>query len=253
MRKFISDHQLALFFLLTYFLSWSPSPWINGAILPQGPAIAAVFIIALTSGRSGFAEYWRGLSLWRAGWWYLVGPLLVVGYGAGAFALNRLIGAAPVVAPQVPGGGTVGGLLLFGGQWEELGWTAYALPKLQQRLAGRANGLLLAVLVLGVFRALWHLPLFLQGKVYWFDIFLFSLAFQIIIAWIYGRSRQSVLAVMAFHFASNLMGSVMYPVFTGHDRVMFYALFMGLAGLLAVVLMATSGITPAREAPEAIT
>ena len=207
----------------------------------------------LTGGPAGFNHYWRSLSLWRAGWWYLVGPLVVVGYGAAAFALNRVIGAAPVIAPHAPTSATLVGLLLFGGQWEELGWTAYALPRLQQRFAGRANGLLLAVLVLGAFRALWHLPLFLQGKVYWFDIFLFSIAFQIIIAWIYGRSRRSVLAVMAFHFASNIMGAVMYPVFAGHDRVMFYALFMGLASLLALLLIATSANKPGGEARAATT
>ena len=252
MKKTINDHQLAFFFLLTYLLSWSPSPLINGAILPQGPAIAAVIMIALTSGRPGLGDYWRGLSPWRAGWWYLVGPLVVVGYGAAAFALNQLIGAAPATMPQALTGGTVFGLLLFGGQWEELGWTAYALPRLQQRFAGRASGALAATLILGAFRALWHLPLFLQGKVYWFDIFLFSFAFQIIIAWIYGRSRQSVLAVMAFHFASNIMGATMYPVFPAHDRVMFYALFMGVAALLALVLSVTSGIEPARKAGGAI-
>jgi membrane protease YdiL (CAAX protease family) len=251
MKKIINDHQLAFFFLLSYLLSWSPSPLINGAILPQGPAIAALITIALTSGRPGFGDYWRSLSLWRARWWYLVGPLVVVGYGAAAFALNQLIGATPVVAPQAPAIGTLVGLLLFGGQWEELGWTAYALPRLQQRFTGRPNAPLVAVLVLGAFRALWHLPLFLQGKVYWFDIFLFSFVFQIIIAWIYGRSRRSVLAVMAFHFASNVMGAVMYPVFAGHDRVMFYALFMGVAGVLALVLIVTSAFDPAGEAREA--
>ena len=251
MKKIIKDHEFAFFFLLTYLLSWAPSPFINGAILPQGPAIAAVITLAVTSGRNGFADYGRSLSPWRAGWWYLVGPLIVVAYGVVAFALNRLIGATPATMPHAPGTGAVVGLLLFGGQWEELGWTAYALPRLQQRFAGRPNGFLLATLTLGAFRALWHLPLFLQGKVYWFDIFLFSFAFQIIIAWIYARSRRSVLPVMAFHFASNLMGAIMYPVFAGQDRVTFYALFMGVAGLLAVVLSLTSRIAPAPTAGEA--
>lgn len=251
MREIVNRHQLAFFFLLTYLLSWSPSPLINGAILPQGPAIAAVITIALTRGRPGLGDYWRGLSPWRAGWWYLVGPLVVVGYGAAAYALNQLIGATPATMPHAPTSGTVVGLLLFGGQWEELGWTAFALPRLQQRFSGQAGGVLRATLILGAFRALWHLPLFLQGKVYWFDIFLFSFVFQLIIAWIYARSRRSVLAVMAFHFSSNLMGSVMYPVFVGHDRVMFYALFMGVAGLLALVMSVTSGVEPPRTVGEA--
>ena len=71
----------------------------------------------------------------------------------------------------------------------------------------------------------------------WFDIFVFSFAFQIIIAWLYDQSGGSVPVVMIFHFTSNIMGAVMAPVFAGIDRVTFLALFMSVAALFAITLV----------------
>ena len=106
--------------------------------------------------------------------------------------------------------------------------------------------------MLGVFRAIWHLPLFLYGKMYWFDIFVFSFAFQIIIAWLYHRSGKSIPVVMLFHFVSNISGAVMFPVFVGAERLMFYALFMSLAALFALVLVWFSQIKFGEKKVEAI-
>lgn len=39
--------------------------------------------------------------------------------------------------------------------------------------------------VTGVFRSIWHLPLLLYGYIHWFDIFIFSFAFQLLIAWVF--------------------------------------------------------------------
>jgi len=237
MNNFIKRYEMVFFFLLTYLLSWWSVPVLNGALIPQGPAFAAVAVIALTIGRRGLREYWKQLRAWRAGWWYLIAPLIIIGYTGAAFVINVGSGAALVEIPRLLSLGVFVQLLCFGGQWEELGWTGYALPKLEERFAGRPNGTLMAVLVLGTFRALWHLPLFLAGKMYWFDILVFSFAFQIIIAWLYHRSGRSVPCVMLFHFVSNLTGAIMYPVFAGADRLVFYALFMSLAMVFALGLV----------------
>src|SRR5688572_15253601 len=199
MKQFLKKYELSFFFLLTYVLSWWSVPVLDGALIPQGPFFAALIIIALTMGILGLREYWQRLNNWRAGWWYVIGPAIIVAYIGIAFAINLLLGATPTSLPKISAGVFVM-LLLFGGHWEEPGWTGYALPKLQERFGG-----LTAALVLGIFRAIWHLPLYLQGKLFWFDIFIFSFAMQIIIAWLYERSGKSVPAVMVFHFASNLL------------------------------------------------
>lgn len=229
-------YELPLFFLLTYLLSWWSAPFANGGLIPQGPAFAAVIIIALTIGRQGLREFWSRLTRWHAGWWYLIGPAIILGYQGIAFAINVLLGATVIEPPHIPSMGVFIQLLLLGGLWEEIGWSGYALPKLQESFANRPNSSLIAAIVLGIFRAIWHLPLFLYGTLYWFDIFIFAFAFQLIISWLYNRSGGSVLVVMLFHFMSNIMGSVMSPVFTGIERTAYYAIFMGLASLIALVI-----------------
>ena len=240
MKNLVKRYELAFFFLLTYLLSWWSVPLMNGALIPQGPMFAAMIVIALTMGRLGWREYWKRLTNWRAGWWYLIGPLVILGYSGIAFVINVLSGATLIEPPHWMSMGVFVQLLFFGGQWEEPGWTGYALPQLEERFAKHPNGALMAALVLGVFRALWHLPLFLGGKLYWFDIFVFSFAVQIIIAWLYHRSGRSVPAVMLFHFVSNLMGAILSPVFVGAEQLTFYAIFMSLAVLFAVTIIGIS-------------
>ena len=237
MKNFLNRYELVFFFLLTYLLSWWSVPLMNGAIIPQGPAIAAVVVTGLMAGRHGLRNFWQRLTHWRAGRWYLIAPLIIVGYTGIAYVINLWSGATLVEMPHWLAMGTFVQLLFFGGQWEEPGWTGYALPKLRERFANRPNGAWSAALLLGVFRALWHLPLFLSGKIYWFDIFVFSFAFQFLIAWLYDRSGKSVPVVMLFHFLSNILGAILFPAFEGTDRFMFYALFMSLAVCFALALV----------------
>jgi uncharacterized protein len=237
MKQILKRYELAVFFLLTYLLSWWAAPLMNGALLPHGPLFAALILAGLTEGRTGMREFWRRLIHFRAGWWYLIGPAIILAYTIVGFVINLLAGATLVEVPRLLAMGVFLQLLFFGGHWEEPGWTGYALPRLEERFANRPNGTWIAALVLGIFRAFWHLPLFLYGKLYWFDIFFFSFAIQIIIAWLYHGSGGSVPAVMVFHFVSNILGAIMSPVFDGAERMVFQALFMSLAGLTAVALI----------------
>jgi hypothetical protein len=117
---------------------------------------------------------------------------------------------------------------------------------MREHFADHHNGLLLAALATGVFRAIWHLPLFLYGHLPWFEIFVFSFAFQIIIAWVFYRSGGSVLAVMLLHLTSNLMGSFTYPLFEGPAHTSYIGLFMAAACLVAVSIIVAGGMSPTR-------
>ena len=239
-QQFFSKYELPLFLLLTYGLSWWSVPFAEGRIIPHGPAVAALIVLGLVTGKQGVGEWWRRVTHLRIPFvWYLAGPALILGYHAIGFAINLLLGAQMVSLPQLSMG-TFIMLLFLGGLWEEPGWSGYLLPKMKERFANLPNGLLLTALITGVFRSIWHLPLFLYGHISWFDVFIFSFAFQLLIAWVFYRSGGSVPAVMLLHFVSNLMGSFTYPIFAGTDHTTYTALFMFAATLFSLALVLKS-------------
>lgn len=91
--------------------------------------------------------------------------------------------------------------LIFFGFGEEVGWRGFALPRLQ----GKMNALTASIL-LTLFWALWHVPLFfyrsgyttmeLAGIAGW----IFSLLTgSILLTWLYNSSRGSILICAIFH------------------------------------------------------
>jgi membrane protease YdiL (CAAX protease family) len=239
-QSFFQKYELPLFLLLTYALSWWSVPVAEGRIIPHGPALAALIVLGITVGRGGVRELWRRVTRWRIPFvWFIAGPAVILGYHAVGFAVNLLMGAQ-VMSPPHLSMATFLELLLLGGLWEEPGWSGYLLPKMKERFAHLPNGLLVAALVTGVFRSIWHLPLFLYAHIAWFDVFIFTFAFQLIIAWVFYRSGGSVLAVMVLHFVSNLMFPFTYPMFAGAEHATYTALFMSAAILFALALVLTS-------------
>jgi hypothetical protein len=239
-QQFFSKYELPLFLLLTYVLSWWSAPLVNGQIIPHGPAFAAIIVLGITAGKHGLGELWRRVTHWRIPlFWFIVGPAVILVYHAIGFVVNVLSGAQVVSLPHLSMG-TFLELLLLGGLWEEPGWSGYLLPKMKERFANFPNGLLIAALITGFFRSIWHLPLFLYGHIPWFDILIFSFALQLLIAWVFYRSGESVLAVMLLHFVSNLMGSFTSPMFTGAAHTTYTALFMSGAVLFTLALVLKS-------------
>jgi hypothetical protein len=244
-RQFVSRYSLVIFFVLAYAISWSSVIPMNGAILPWGPAVAAVIVLGIASGRRGLSELWQQMTRWRVGWvWYLVAPGLVLLYTLVAFVVARLLGATAANSAGLTVSAalmTILQLLILGGQWEEPGWSGFALPRLQTRFAGRPSGILLASLILGVLRAGWHLPLVLYGHIPWYDLVFLPMAFQFLITWQYNRTRGSVLIVMLFHYTSNLMGAFLNSRFTGSDLTLFYGLFIAFAWLVVFAILLKEG------------
>lgn len=242
-QEFFTKYRFPLFFLLSYLLSWWLLPVSREGMLPHGPAFAAMIVLALTAGKAGLREWWRRLTNFRGGWWYLIGPGILVGALVVAFVLNLLLGAPVTGGLQFPLE-VVLIFLIVGGEWEEPGWTGYALPALQQRYAKTAHGPLMATLVLGILRAIWHLPLVIVGAIPWYEgILLNVLVFQPIISWLYNKSRGSVPVVMVFHFMSNFLSVIVGQVFAGAAGTQYRILFFILGFVAAVVIAWTTRLT----------
>lgn len=164
-------------------------------IVGFGPFLAAVVVLGITHGKSAVVMLLRRMVQWRVGLrWYAVAFLLPVTIAVAAALLNLLSGA------QAPSSIELGSwtslfstflLLLLvpgiGGAWEEPGWRGYALPRLQ---VGRSA--LSASLILWAGLVVWHLPLFLVGRIHWSDI-VFLIGFVVIFNWIFNSTGGSVL------------------------------------------------------------
>ncbi len=128
-RSFVKRHSFITFTALSYLLSWWSVPFADGRIIPYGPALAAVIVLAITSGRPGLRNLWHRITNWRISWyWYVIGPGLVTSYVAGAYLINLSLGASVTSSPQLPSMAILLQLFLLGGLWEEPGWSGYALP-----------------------------------------------------------------------------------------------------------------------------
>ena len=248
LKVFLKRYAIVLFFPLTYLLSWWSVlvPEAKGGILPYGPAVAALIVVTLTEGRAGLSIWWSRITNWRVNWiWYLAAPAIIIAFQLGAGLINLLMGATlhPIELSKLwP---SVIMLVFLGGQWEEPGWTAYALPKLQESFAGRP---LLASAILGSLRAIWHLPLMFSGAIPWYDVLFLSFAFQFMISWLYNRTNGSALIVVLFHFTSNVLGALTHQFFTGADWTRHYILFIAVACALTALLVASTVVHFGRRA-----
>ena len=201
----IRRHPLVAFFVLTYLLSWWPVPF--GGFIPAGPLVAALIVIPITQGLSGFKELGLRIIRWRVGWyWYALALGLPLAVHTITVALNIGIGApAPSLAQLNPASGLI---LVFavrlinpldGPLGEEPGWRGFALPTLQTQ-----HSPLLATLILAVLVTVWHLPLWVvpQFGASPNDILgdiLGTLGVTVWYTWLFNHTGGSVLMTIVAH------------------------------------------------------
>jgi uncharacterized protein len=245
---FVKRHPLVVFFVLAYALTWPLIPLVSVSPLwgfPAlfGPALAAVIVAALTDGRPGLRDLLGRLVRWHVGArWYAVALGLPMVLALTAAGLNLLLGAQTSV--------NFGGLsvlnfvvfvLIVG---EELGWRGFALPRL---LAKRSA--LAASLIVGVLWGAWHLPtFFVAGAPQYglpFSAFvLLTIAYSVVIAWVYVHARGSVLIASLMHGAINLSQGYFLG---GVDPAKEYWLLAAVYGVVTFVLVVVAGPNLSRK------
>lgn len=228
---FTKKHSLVIFFVLAFALSWliwlpqlaSVQGFLDKPVSPYlhlvggfGPMFAAMIVTGITAGRMGIRElvgrmFRRRVSIvWHLIVWF--GPVLM--FGISALIVRVTSGVWPDLGrfgqtteyPQMA-------LLVYWvvnmiyGWGEETGWRGFALPRLQKRYNA-----FVATLILSIFWALWHLPVFwfvdgfmkmgLGGAMGWF----FSLFLgAVLMTWLYNSTQGSILIVAMFHGTVNIV------------------------------------------------
>lgn len=228
MKAAVRRYPLVSFFALAFVLSWiavlplilnptlSPEPFqILGAFV--GPTLSSLIVLVLTQGWRSLPPFFARYIQWRAGigWWLIVlfGTLFAVTAVATVVVstevLTALIANLPVALATYLITLVTG--IILGPLWEEPGWRGFALPRLQSRY-----GPLLGTLVLGALWAAWHIPGFFGG---WLSgsplaLLVSSLAFSMIMTWVYNHTRGSILLMILLHSSSNAtlaLGALVLP------------------------------------------
>lgn len=165
------------------------------------PAISALTLVVLYTGRRGLGMFLKRLAIWRFGpvWWIFI----VLGIPL-VFMAGSVMKGGPLLAPLPPGGVgamfTVLGVMLFLGPVEELGWRGLAQPILQRHLAPFWAGALI-----GAVWGLWHLPAFyVAGVVFaewnFLPFFIGNVTLAILVTPIFNDARGSLLLPVLFHW-----------------------------------------------------
>src|SRR5581483_4182286 len=272
----IQRHPVFCYFFLAYaisWLGWLPSVLAQNGLgllpvrLPSvaiaagalGPIAAGFLLTRLSSGKEGLRHLLRRFVLWRVGpWWYgfaLFGLPALLCLGAlvlapGAFATFPfstlstlfLLYAARFVAQ-----------FFMSPLFEEPGWRGFALPRLQA-----SYGALTGSLLLGVFWAGWHFPLFLiptygkqvsygtvpglWGVAVPFGLFALGIiAATLIITWAFNHTRESLLLAMLIHASNDSFPlATLFPLMASGDQRRV-AMLIGYGTLALVLLIVSRG------------
>ena len=217
--------SLLKFFLLTFAASWifwaawfaisrtvAGRPTLGilaGVVLLLGVFAPAMVALALTQhgeGRAATLALLGRIFKWDVGWrWYLFALALMPVVKLSVAVVHRILTGGWPRFGETPWYLMVAAVAVS--TWvqagEEIGWRGYALPRLSESF-----GLAPASIILGVVWATWHLPLFFfsgsdkLGQS--FPLYVLQVtALSVAMAWLYWRTRGSLLLVMLLHAAVN--------------------------------------------------
>jgi CAAX protease family protein len=237
-------YRVLVFFLLAYALSWWPSLVEAHSILPAGPLLAALCVLAWSAGRSGMRDFLGRILRWRvAPRWYLFVLGLPPALTAVVIGLTVLGGASAPSWERVPPLSdlplTFVFIFLLIGLGEEPAWRGYALPRL-----ARGRSVLAASFLLGALHVLWHLPLFgleydLQSGPPWL---VSVLAYTVLTSWLYYHTDGNLLLPALFHTSVNVTAKYAFlPLFQGGDTTRLWWIWSGLWWVVAISFLARSG------------
>jgi membrane protease YdiL (CAAX protease family) len=168
------------------------------------PFLAALIAAGLLDGRAGLRELWQRILIWRVGWrWYaaaLIIPTIIHLIVAG---IAGILGESITIPFDVLLLTLLATLILA--TFEEIGWTAYAVPRFLEKWSARW-----VMLVFGIVHAAFHLPMYLlplpeelRQSVAFPFFTIMVVAFSVFRIWLYENTQGSVLISIVYHFAIN--------------------------------------------------
>jgi membrane protease YdiL (CAAX protease family) len=233
-KKFIKRHPELTYFVLTFIFTWgcmALAVYPDGFPITEerfetagalvyvamlvGPGGAGILLTGLLDGRAGFRELFSRLFRWRVGpRWYaialLIAPLMIttILLGLSLFSSNfqpamfTSDGKSALVLSSI-----IAGLVV--GFFEELGWTGFAVPRLNRRY-----GVLNTGLIVGFVWGAWHFLPFWKNDTFSAtfplvlllgQLFSWLPPYRVLMVWVYDRT-ESLLVSVLMH--ASLMASL---------------------------------------------
>jgi len=132
-------------------------------------------------------------------------------------------------------------LFLITNLGEEIGWRAYALPRLQEHFHSLA-----ASLILGLVWAAFHWVAFLQNPTLpWGYLVVGSvmlIAMSVVMTWVFNHTQQSVIVATTLHAMYDVVSIGVVPLGETTMPLLAFALSAGLICLVALVLVFVQGV-----------
>lgn len=255
----IRRYPLVTFFVFAYALSWilwiplvaagqqvSPIAGLIFIIIGGfGPFLSAIIVTAIVQGKAGLRELRNRIFKWRVGTrWYLFVLSFPIVFALVSYGLYVLLGGTPQdlsgLQPWYNYFPAFAYVFFLGGGQEEPGWRGFALPRLQVKYSA-----FVASVILGVFWAFWHFPLFFSAvssqsglPFAWYLPHCIALA--IIFTWIYNGTGGSVLLAMMFHAGLNASANWI-PFLAAEGALSQFASVVIVEWLIAIILIVVYG------------
>ena len=227
--------QIAALFAARNIISLPFAPKLLLLLSIFGPFVAAFCLTFRESGRRG------AFKLFRSGFDWKFDPKIYL-FVALVPLLTSLVsylivgGKTPNVDLFSLAASFVVYFFLGGSFGEEFGWRGFALPRLLTE-----SGAAAATLILGLFWAFWHLPLFfLEGSSQFYTPFWLYLVYVVALAfqytWVYLKTNGNIFACLLLHTFPNITVEV-FPIEAtdGVDPRIYYETFF--AVVVAAILL----------------
>lgn len=266
--NFIVKHQIAIYFTLTFLISWGSILVliaVNGMpvtveeaheqlpftimLFLSGPLISGLLMIGLVDGKQGFSDLISRTLKWRINAvWYAVALLTApLVFTIVHYFLTFL---SPVYSPGfLSSSGTslvilsiMSGIIV--GICEEIGWFGFAIPKLRHRYSILTTGLLVGV-IWGAWHIMandiWAIRTYSGGLNSLVYAILSGLSFligqlppyRLLMLWVYEKTG-SLLAMMVMHFSLTACAIAYSPTSMTGWQVFVYSLSIAFAMWLVV-------------------
>lgn len=266
MKTTLQRYSLPLYFVMAYAIAWGGSLLIAAPkgfsthdigltdigimflFMLAGPSLSSIILIAYFEGTPGLNDLFARMKNLHFRWQWGAVAILTVPILSTATLLVLSVLVSPIYRPQITlaalGFGIVAGLLA--GFFEEIGWTGFALPRLQMRYSPLASGL-----ILGVLWAFWHIMADFWGNyatfgLFWFPTFFIYwlmplTAYRILMVWVHQNSESLPLMQIMHAFYSGTLG-VVGPTTSVEEGLLWKALFAAsLWAMLTVVVIRYGG------------